>query len=59
MAAAFPDPLEDLAAAVDEVFLGYWPDDLMDLVRAPYLPGAIQGYAHRDGGMHLLQGGGE
>jgi len=44
-----------LAADVDDVFLGWWPDDLMDVVRGPYEPGALAAYAHRDGGRHLPQ----
>ncbi|GHJ04769.1 hypothetical protein TPA0906_66340 [Streptomyces olivaceus] len=43
----------ELEAAVDEVFLGWWPDDLMGIVRQPYEPGAITAYAYRDGGAHL------
>jgi hypothetical protein len=42
-----------LVADVDEVFLGWWPDDLMAIVRAPFEPGAYIRYAHRDGGAHL------
>lgn len=44
-----------LVADVDDVFLGWWPDDLMVLVRGPYEPGALAAYAHRDGGQHLPQ----
>ncbi|WP_282084038.1 hypothetical protein [Streptomyces tendae] len=48
-----PEPSLELEAAVDEVFLGWWPDDLMAIVRQPYEPGAITAYAHRDGGAYL------
>jgi hypothetical protein len=48
-----PSPEELLAASVDEVFLGYWPDDLMTIVRAPYTGGALAAYAHIDGGKYL------
>ncbi|MFE6429345.1 hypothetical protein [Streptomyces rochei] len=46
-------PDVELTAAVDEVFLGWWPDDLMAIVRQPYQPGALAAYAHRDGDAHL------
>jgi hypothetical protein len=48
-----PEPSPELEAAVDEVFLGWWPDDLMAIVRQPYEPGAIAAYAHRDNGAYL------
>lgn len=48
-----PDPFEELTAAVDEAFLGWWPDDLMAIVRSPYRPNVLLAYAHRDGGRHL------
>lgn len=50
---ADPSPEEELAASVDDVFLGWWPDDLMAIVRAPYTDGALAAYAHRDGGKFL------
>jgi hypothetical protein len=51
-----PSPGEELAASVDEVFLGWWPDDLMDIVRAPLVKGVYVAYAHRDGGKYLPGG---
>ena len=51
MSAAQPSP--ELAADVDDVFLGWWPDGLMWLVRRAYQPGALLAYAYRDGGVHL------
>jgi hypothetical protein len=48
-----PSPGEELAASVDDIFLGYWPDDLMDIVRAPYTKRALAAYAHIDGGKYL------
>ncbi|CAL9368610.1 hypothetical protein [Streptomyces sp. enrichment culture] len=51
-----PEPSGELEAAVDEVFLGWWPDDLMAIARQPYEPGAITAYAYRDGGAHLPDG---
>jgi hypothetical protein len=48
-----PSPGEELAASVDEVFLGWWPEDLMDIVRAPYTKRALVAYAHIDGGKYL------
>lgn len=53
---ADPSPEEALAASVDEVFLGWWPDDLMAIVRAPLVNGAYVTYAHRDGGKYLPDG---
>lgn len=53
---ADPSPEEELAASVDEVFLGYWPDDLMAIVRAPLVKGVYVSYAHRDGGKFLPDG---
>lgn len=50
---ADPSPGEELAASVDEVFLGWWPDDLMAIVRAPLVSGVYVSYAHRDGGKYL------
>jgi hypothetical protein len=48
-----PSPEEELAASVDDIFLGWWPDDLMAIVRAPYTGGALAAYAHIDGGKYL------
>lgn len=42
-----------LVADVEEVFLGYWPDELMSIVRPPYRFGALYAYAWRDGGTHI------
>ncbi|TVL89779.1 hypothetical protein [Streptomyces sp. SAJ15] len=44
------DPVAMLVAATDEVFLGWWPADLMDIVRRPYEPGALAAYAQRGSG---------
>ncbi|GAA4824054.1 hypothetical protein [Streptomyces ziwulingensis] len=48
-----PEPSAELVADIDEVFLGYWPEDLQAIFREPYSPGVLLGYAHRDGGIHL------
>lgn len=53
MTAPVPEPSPELAADVDEVFLGYWPDDLMAIVRAPFRHGVYVAYAHREGGRFL------
>jgi hypothetical protein len=53
---ADPSPEEELAASVDDIFLGWWPDDLMAIVRAPYTKRALVAYAHRDGGKFLPGG---
>jgi hypothetical protein len=45
----------ELVADVEEVFLGYWPADLMAIVRAPYRSGVLLAYAYRDGGTHIPQ----
>lgn len=50
---AVPEPSDELAADVDDVFLGWWPDDLMAIVRVPYSPNVLLAYAHRDNGVHL------
>lgn len=46
-------PSPDLVADVDAVFLGWWPDDLMRLVRAPFRHGVLVAYAHRESGRFL------
>ncbi|MET9445028.1 hypothetical protein [Streptomyces sp. NPDC006610] len=46
-------PDEQLVADVEEVFLGWWPDDVMAIVRQPYTPGGLAAYAHRDNGAYL------
>lgn len=51
-----PDASPEMVAEIDEVFLGWWPDDLMGIVRQPYTPGVLAAYAHRDGGAHLVEG---
>jgi hypothetical protein len=48
-----PTPSPELVADVDEVFLGYWDDDVMAIVRQPYTPGALHAYAWIDGGAHI------
>lgn len=53
MSAPTPNPSEDLAAEVDGIFLGWWPDDLMAIVRAPFRDGVLVTYAHREGGRFL------
>lgn len=53
MSAPIPEPSEELAAEVDGIFLGWWPDDLMAIVRAPYSPNVLLAYAHREGGRFL------
>jgi hypothetical protein len=42
-----------LVADVDDIFLGYWDDDVMAIVRQPYTPGALHAYAWIDGGAHI------
>ncbi|MFJ5644079.1 hypothetical protein [Streptomyces sp. NPDC093223] len=49
----------ELVADVEEAFLGYWPEDLMGIVRAPFRTGVLLAYAYRDGGIHVQQDGGE
>lgn len=43
----------ELVDAIDDVFLGWWPDDLVVIFTADYVPGALAEYAHRDGGQHI------
>ncbi|MWA08840.1 hypothetical protein [Streptomyces sp. BA2] len=43
----------DLIADVEESFLGFWDDALMDIVRQPYTECALRVYAWRDGGSHI------
>ncbi|MEU5900660.1 hypothetical protein [Streptomyces venezuelae] len=43
----------ELVADVDEVFLGWWDDEVMAIVREPYTVGAITAYARRDGGAYI------
>ncbi|MFK8850469.1 hypothetical protein [Streptomyces sp. Ac-502] len=38
-----------LVADIDEIFLGYWDDAVLDLVRDGYRPCALQIYARRHG----------
>lgn len=44
-----------LVADIDDVFLGWWPDDLVVIFTADYVPGALAEYAHRDGGQHIAR----
>lgn len=48
-----PTPSPELVADVDEVFLGYWGDAVMAIVRQPYRPGALRAFAWIDGGAHI------
>ncbi|MFJ7176470.1 hypothetical protein ACIQXA_08680 [Streptomyces massasporeus] len=48
-----PTPSPELVADVDEVFIGYWDDDVMAIVREPYTPGALRAFAWIDGGAHI------
>ncbi|ARX81606.1 hypothetical protein SMD44_01004 [Streptomyces alboflavus] len=53
----------ELIADVEESFLGFWDDAVMDIVRQPYTVGALAAYAWRDGGSHIpsddSEGGGD
>jgi hypothetical protein len=53
------DLTPELIADVEESFLGYWDDALMDIVRQPYTGGAIVAYAWRDGGSYIPSDGSE
>lgn len=49
----------ELIADVEESFLGFWDDAVMNIVRQPYMVGALAAYAWRDGGSHIPSDGPE
>lgn len=46
-------PTPEMVADIEGVFLGFWDDAVIDIVRQPYTGGVLLAYAWRDGGSHI------